>query len=618
MNRRKFIWNAGLTGLASLSPLRNVFAVPHSPFTSLIDQNSDRVLVLVQLFGGNDGLNTVVPLPEWENLLNLRENIMPNRNDLLGITDTLALHPRMQGMQRLFEEGSLGIIQNVGVPDSNGSHFRSTDVWTNGQVLEPDSTELATGWIGRYLEGELPGFPEGYPNENNPHPPAITIDKQANMTCQGPIVNFSQTTDPIVNINEVGTETMAPLSNDEYGRELEYIRTIGEQSNAYGGAIQDAYDLGANSSVEYPSAHLANQLKTVARLIDGGLKTKVYLVRIGNFDFHADQGFANKSSGQHGDLLEELSQSITAFQDDLGNLGHAHRTVGLTFSEFGRRIRSNISRGTDHGKASAMFFFGNCHEEQIIGQDFQLPDEIGPYESVDVDIDFRDVYGSILKDWFEVSEDRIRNILYPDFTYLPIVPACNTSLPVDLFEFQVIPEGKHAKVTWKTAAEIDLDRFELEMGSDGINFTRVNTIASKGAGSRGITSYQEMDGPLNIGQRYYYRLKPVDLDGSYFYSPIRSVILNGRKTNEWALGDPYPNPANDAIRLPIYAPTDRTVSYGLYDMVGRHVKVGSQLVFGNQSSMLDIEVSRVPNGTYLLKVDTDGFGVLTKRVMIQH
>ncbi len=602
MKRRNFLRNAGAFGLSALVPLHGIRASSFTRLSSLINPDSDKVLILVQLFGGNDGLNTVIPLDQYENLAGVRGNrltISPNR--LLSITDKLALHTRMTGMQQMFQEGSLGIIQNVGYPDQNRSHFRSTDIWTSGSPAEEIRT---TGWFGRYLDGILPGFPANYPNAQFPDPPAISMGSVAHPTCEGTNINYSQTVEDPTNVTVLAPTGDSTLPNDRYGEELEFLRTITEQTNAYGSLIQNAYTLGnldSNAPDFYPPGNqLGDQLEKVARLIGGGLQTKVYTVYLGGFDTHANQ------ANVHADLLRQVSDAIAAFQKDISYRGLSERVMGLTFSEFGRRIRPNGSDGTDHGTAGPMFLFGSCISNSVVGDNPLINPDVGQSDGVEMKIDFRDVYGSILKDWFNVSESRIRSTLYPSFTYMPIVNACNQALPVDLFDFIVTSLGKSAKLSWRTAEEVDNSGFEVERSTDGRNFSYVGWVPAARLNTAGINDYEFIDEGIVVGPLYYYRLKQVSTDGAFEYSPIQTIRLNGATANEWSIGQPFPNPASDRVSILCYSPNDANLSYNLLNSVGQQVRADSEFMIGRSETTITIDLGRLPKGVYTLQMDTHG------------
>lgn len=423
MKRRNFLKTGTAVSLPLLLNGMGVAAMPKSPLFNNLNDDSDRVLVIIQMIGGNDGINTVVPLDQYSNLANVRSNILLPESSVLSLTDTVGLHPAMSAAKNLFEEGQLKVIQSVGYPNQNRSHFRSTDIWTSGS---PADEFWTTGWIGRRFDELYPGFPEGYPNETHPDPFAITMGTVVSETCQGVAANYSMTLSDPFNLTALAEGEPGELPDTPYGEELSFLRTTISQTNAYAETITAAADNGANT-VDYPQTRLGEQLKNVALLISGGLQTKVYVVSIGGFDTHANQvDLGDTTNGEHAALLTELSDAMAAFQQDLKMLSLEERVVGMTFSEFGRRIRSNDSLGTDHGTAAPLMLFGTCINPQILGENPEIPDEVDIQEGIPMQYDFRDIYGSILMDWFEVSEENVRALLHQEFQYLPILQVCDS------------------------------------------------------------------------------------------------------------------------------------------------------------------------------------------------
>ncbi len=406
-----------------------------------VDPDSDRVLVLIQLNGGNDGLNTVIPRDQYGRLFNARPNIILPESSILPVTSAVGFHPRMTGIKNLYDQGRMGIIQSVGYPDQNRSHFRSMEIWSSGSSAQEF---VNTGWLGRYLDQEAPGFPSGYPNTQYPDPFAISMDSYVSETCQGAAANYAMTLENPFTLGQLEEwDDDAPVQSI-YDEELAFLRTTIGQTNAYAAGVVAAANSG-NNMVAYPETQLARQLKNVALLVSGGLQTKIYTVSLGGFDTHSGQVInGNPVQGAHANLLQTLSEAVHAFQQDLIQLGIHDRVITMTFSEFGRQIKSNASNGTDHGAAAPLMVFGSCIVPQILGQNPQIPDQPQVQEAVPMQYDFRDVYGSVLMDWFDVTEERIRAILYDDFQHLPIVGACNlnptsTQTPVSPLEANNFP-----------------------------------------------------------------------------------------------------------------------------------------------------------------------------------
>ncbi|MFM7636560.1 MAG: DUF1501 domain-containing protein, partial [Crocinitomicaceae bacterium] len=390
----------------------------------------DRVLVMIRLNGGNDGLNTVIPIDQYANLMIHRPEIIIPQNQILSVTPEVGFHPTMQGMKNMFSQGKLSVIQNVGYPDQNRSHFRSMDIWTSGS-LEVSETR---GWLGRYFDSYNPNYPQGYPNATYPHPFAISMGSELTATCQGIAANFSHA---VSNPNSSVNLFEGAFVNDGsyYGNHVEFVATIIDQTNSFGQVINSAAQAGNNLSTMYDATNsLATQLKYVAQMISGGLKTKVYVLSLGGFDTHDDQAdAADLTAGIHRGLLKKVSDAIAAFQNDLQLLGLEERVVGMTFSEFGRQIASNASLGTDHGDAAPLFLFGTCIQSGIIGPNPQIASSIPNQAGIPMQIDFRDVYASILKDWFQVPTNDIQQLFSHQIQFYSLAGTCNVGLddPID-------------------------------------------------------------------------------------------------------------------------------------------------------------------------------------------
>lgn len=426
MERRKFIKNSALASLTIPFMFKNhSYAAISEKLFTIKRGVEDKVLVLIRLNGGNDGLNSVIPMDYYSNLVKQRSNILIPENKLIQISPKNAFHPSMNGMANLFQQGKLSVIQNVGYPEQNRSHFRSTDIWTSGS-LDPATT---TGWLGRKLDSENPGFPDGYPNETQKDPFAISMGYEVSATCQGLLGNFSHT---VNNPNDALNVSLSSAANDGtyYGSHMEFLSTMIAQTNKYGSRVLEAAQKGKNLSVKYdPTNNLATQLKYVAQMISGGLETSIYVVNIAGFDTHDSQvSITDTTLGNHANLLKTVSDAIEAFQDDVVLLGLEKRVAGMTFSEFGRQIASNASYGTDHGDAAPLFLFGSCLEAPIYGSNPVISDQIVDQDGVPMQVDFRDVYASILRDWFEVDPIEIQKMFAHEITYHNIIGGCTLRL----------------------------------------------------------------------------------------------------------------------------------------------------------------------------------------------
>ena len=436
MKRRDFIKKTIPLGTSPLilSGMPVSVMAETSNLSALINAGSisDRCLVLVFLDGGNDGINTLIPIDQYDILMRdgsggdsqplRRPDLMIPEDNILkldGLSNT-GLHSKMDKFQNLFKEDKLGFVRNVGYPNPNKSHFRSTDIWNSASSSEEF---VFSGWFGRYLSNDHPSYPEGYPNNEFPDPLALTIGRTASNTCQGPIVNMGMAIKNLSSFVDI-KEGDGEVPNTPYGHELQYIRTASKLTNDYFDRLEEAANYGGDSKIEYPELYLAQQLKIVAQLIAGGLKSKVFVVRLGGFDTHDNQvESGSPETGRHAQLMEELSESVYAFQQDVIDRGLEERVLTMTYSEFGRRVFQNKSYGTDHGEAAPMFFMSPFVNPNPIGS---LP-SLEYIDNIEFEHDFRSVYGSILMDWFGTEETTIRSILYEDFKYIPILIGTRTS-----------------------------------------------------------------------------------------------------------------------------------------------------------------------------------------------
>jgi uncharacterized protein (DUF1501 family) len=422
MKRRKFLQSSSLMSLPIILNGMEVAAMTKSSLFQFSSDKEDRALVLIQLNGGNDGLNMVIPIDQYTGLSAVRPTIMLPETSVLKLTQKTGIHPAMTGMSNLYKEGELAVVQSVGYPNQNRSHFRSTDIWTSGSEA---NQYVNSGWAGRYFEDKYPGYPVGYPNSEHPDPFAITLGSIVSETCQGEIANFSFTLINETSVKLIEETVAAPAENTCYSKKLGYIHTTIKQSNEYATTVLSAFDKGSNV-VTYPTGNrLADQLKVVANLISGGLKTKIYVVNLGGFDTHANQVLIGDTlNGGHATLLKTISDAVSAFVNDCKALSIHERVMGMTFSEFGRQIIANNSFGTDHGTAAPLFIFGTCVNQGVYGHNPEIDSSVQAQAGVPMQHDFRSVYASLLIDWLGASEIAVRDVLFNDFQRIPFVKNC--------------------------------------------------------------------------------------------------------------------------------------------------------------------------------------------------
>ncbi|WP_353718620.1 DUF1501 domain-containing protein [Dyadobacter sp. 676] len=435
MKRRNFLASAsamalpvmvngfGITSLSSRSSL-----VQSLMNTAAV--NTDRILVIIYLNGGNDGLNTVIPLQYYSKYQSIRSNIAIPQNKVLPLSGMpeAGLHPVMTGMRDMYNNGELAIINSVAYPNFNQSHHRSSDIW----MTAVDSDKYAnSGWAGRYLNNRFPGYPQNYPNDTMKDPLALQIGVLNSTSLLGPESPMNISVENITNFYNLMNGGRGISSSDlpccDAGEMIEHVRQQQVLSTGYSGQIKKAYELGATKAT-YPTpvgtSDLSEQLKIVARLIHGGMQTKIYFVELGGFDTHGDQVSASDTTiGLHANLLKRLSDGVAAFQNDLKLQGTADRVVGMTFSDFGRRANSNASRGTDHGVAAPMFVFGKGIKRQMVGVVPDLNNDLEPpttspsnqNQEVKMQVDFRRVYSDILRDWFGTASSTTDSLLFRNF-----------------------------------------------------------------------------------------------------------------------------------------------------------------------------------------------------------
>ncbi|MCZ7614890.1 MAG: DUF1501 domain-containing protein [Ignavibacteriaceae bacterium] len=336
MDRRSFLRNLGLVagaGTVSIA-LGNIPIRAFSRSFLNIQAVNGKVIVLLQLSGGNDGLNTIIPM-EDSLYYNARPSLGIRKEDVIKLNNLTGMHPSLQPLKAMYDDGMVAIMQNVGYASPDRSHFRATDIWLSAS---DSNVVIDDGWVGRYLAKVLPDH-----NPINPeHPMAIQIGSTQSAllecTCQGTMGISFESPNQFYQLINGSTADNDPPPDTIAGNQLKYIKEIAALSIRYAQIIKEKADAVENKAT-YPNTRLARQLAIVAELIAGGLETPVYLTSIGGFDTHANQ------AGGHANLLTTVAQAIEAFQTDLKLLGIEKRVVLMTFSEFGRRVNQNGSGG---------------------------------------------------------------------------------------------------------------------------------------------------------------------------------------------------------------------------------------------------------------------------------
>jgi uncharacterized protein (DUF1501 family) len=381
---------------------RTAAAAPHAARAGA----KDTVLVVIQLTGGNDGLNTVVPFKDPE-YAKLRPTLKLPTNEIKKLNDEIALHPSLSGLADLWKDGALCVVQGVGYPNPDQSHFRSMDIWQAASTAR----DLTEGWLGKALK-HLPATPAFHVKDTGESSwlalegapvrvPSITslADFQLKMAAASGAEKKDQRS---------LIEKAAELGSGKPGL-LDFVQRTAANTYASSRRLQE---IGKNyqPKADYPQTGLANRLKLAAQLIDADLGARVFYVSMGDFDTHANQ------ANSHSNLMQELSGAMTAFYKDLAARGQKDRVLMMTFSEFGRRARENGSRGTDHGSAAPMFLVGGKVKAGIVGKHPSLTDIADG--NLKHHTDFRQVYAAVLDGWLGVPS---KEVLGSAFSPVPVL-----------------------------------------------------------------------------------------------------------------------------------------------------------------------------------------------------
>jgi uncharacterized protein (DUF1501 family) len=439
MKRKEFIHQLGLLsgGMALGMGGVSAKAYAYNPFAVNMEGTNGKILVLVQLFGGNDGLNTVIPYTN-DVYYTKRPDIAIAKNKALVLNSTVGLNPGMQSLFDLYENGKMTVLQNVGYERHSTSHFRSTDIWLTGTDYNVYEDQ---GWVARYLTKMFPSFPIQIPTE----PMAIQLGSVESMLLQTDLgstgVVFNNTTN-FYNLVQGSSAEIEEVPETIAGEELKFMMRVAAQSVKYADIIYKKANAGKNT-VTYTNplsgiGNLSSQLSIVGKLISGGLQTPVYLTGIGGFDTHANQVISGSGhTGYHTNLLKQVSDAIASFHRDLELQGLADKVTIMTFSEFGRRVNQNGTTGTDHGTAAPMFVVGNAVRGGILGKAPNLTD-IDNNGNLKNQFDYRQVYASVLQDFLGVESSTTRSILgSKDFTTLPIFKTTSSPLVAENPDFML-------------------------------------------------------------------------------------------------------------------------------------------------------------------------------------
>ncbi len=490
MKRRNFLKKVGFAAGAPIAfhgvPLKLLGS--HEEVQMLAQQSTnDRVLIILQMHGGNDGLNTVIPISNYDEYYSRRANIaipykVGNRaliplDSTVSSDEQVGLHPDMNDFKHLYDTGKAAVFQGVSYENNNGSHFRGRDIWFMGGGA---NDYYSSGWIGRYLGAEYAplSYPQDFPREEMPDPLALEMGNDVSLLFHqtGNIpTSISLGNNPQGLLNRINSldgfneevndeftvddRGLPPsfLTNSPYGREMDWILGLEDKSEEYIKRLAEIYDSAAETSVTYPESYpfnaprgsktngLKSQLALIARLLAGGIKTKVFLVKIGGFDTHADQVESyDPTMGVHSALLWHISSSMRAFQSDLQSRGLADKVLTMTMSEFGRRIGSNGSFGSDHGTGGPMMMFGLGVKPGIYGVN---PDMSG--RNVSLQFDYRQIAANVLFEWMGVEKSVIdSDIFFGDYIDGPNPQGGNFE-PLELIKEVILSEKEYVSRNYR-------------------------------------------------------------------------------------------------------------------------------------------------------------------------
>ncbi len=358
--------------------------------TPLMSSRSGKILVVVQFSGGNDGLNTIVPFNN-DIYYQLRPTVAIPKKEVIQLDNGLGFNPAMQALKSLYDNGEMSIINNVGYPNPDRSHFRSMDIWQTGS----NSDEyLSSGWLGRYLDQNCLGCDIAH------H--ALEVDDDLSMALKGTKRSGFAVADPNLLKRTASNEflkTIAHHHDHEHEENVAYLYKTLTDTQSSADYLAEKYKT-HRSTVNYPSSQISNKLRRVAKLITADADTKIYYVNHGGFDTHVGQ------KKRQAKLLKQYAEAMAAFTKDLKQNNLFEDTLVMTFSEFGRRVKQNGNHGTDHGAANNVHLIGGKLKKAGF---YNEGPNLSNLENGDLiyDIDFRKIYANILEDWLGANSNAI-------------------------------------------------------------------------------------------------------------------------------------------------------------------------------------------------------------------
>jgi uncharacterized protein (DUF1501 family) len=531
-SRRSFLQALGIAGSGSMMLGSNMLtASAPSPLTAAIaNADTDCILILIRLSGGNDGLSTVIPIEQYDTYANARPNIYIPESKILKLTDEFGVPAYMNALEPMWGDGQFKAVHGVGYENQSLSHFTGSDIYANTDLTTTGFDGLNTGWMGRHFENLYPDYLVNPPAS----PAAIQIGQYGSLVFQGEETNYAFITSNIDQLEEIAESGVvyglddSLFDNCMYGDQLKFLRGVANTTYEYAGVIHEAYERGQNQ-VEYQDNYFARQMALLARLIKGNLGTKVYMISMGGFDTHGNQPLA------HERLMTNLSIAINNFYEDVAFTQQDDKVLSMTFSEFGRRIFENGSNGTDHGKAAPTLFFGSgLNGSAFVGEHPSLDSPNGR-GNLEYTMDFRDLYATVLAEWLCVPVPLVEQHLldhpyapvnlgfncsgidFPDIVYSdepPTLPTGEDPMPdvptPDLLNaivhkpFYPTQDTPHIYLEMPLTAHVDIQLFNILGQNIG---TIYNEITAEG--STEINIRERMPMQLSTG-KYIYRIQVSD------------------------------------------------------------------------------------------------------------
>lgn len=502
LSRKEFLaqmaWISGGVGFGLSAVSGKAFAQTPAHLASLVQSagaQRGKVMVIIQLSGGNDGLNTIIPAEDDQYFVK-RPDIGIKKDAALPIKEGMYFNPAMTGIKKLYDNGKVSVLQNIGYANPDRSHFRATDIWNTGSDAK---TVLDEGWAGRFLSAKYPQFPVNLPS----HPMAIQLGSVESMLFQSDLGRFGTVfEDPnlfyqLVSGSSADTDLPpATLAGEELG----FLKQVATTSLQYASVIRDGATKGKNT-LTYPNTNLGRQLGIISKLISSGLETPVYLATIGGFDTHSNQ------LTQHANLWKTISEAVLAFQTDLENMNLGDSVALMTFSEFGRRLNQNGTMGTDHGTAAPMLVIGKSVKGGLVGANPNLKN-LDANGDIKFNYDYRQVYSTVLRDHMGVDGVKTQDIFNKTFERLPIFSNSPEVLP-EATSLELITPVPNPVENFALIQYSVFDKMSIKLAVYDLVGQEIQVLFS---GERAVGSYQ-ITADLSRLQAGFYILNLIGSNG---------------------------------------------------------------------------------------------------------